>query len=253
VSSGADPAKPRRWSAPSALVSTLAAARRIVPRQPIDDAIDWVRYKVDSPDSLAYQPEAGSNGDRGAGGRGGGTESRWNAIWPVVQECEAKTAVDIGCNLGWFAINLGLKGVAAVGVEGHPPAYRSATYLARKSGADNVFVLAMNVSAENVSLVPHADATLCLSVWHHIVRHQGLASADAVLSQLWAGTKNVLVFETGETEMPAAYNLPPMTPNPRRWITNYLEERCPQGAVRHLGFHESAPTYSRNLFAVVRQ
>ena len=245
--------KPRRGRARSALVSTLVAARRIVPREPVDDAIDWVRHKVDSPGALAYQPEAGADGDRQTGGRGGGTESRWNAIWPVVEECEAKTAVDIGCNLGWFAINLGLRGVATVGVEGLRPAYRSAMYLARKSGADNVFFLGMNVSAQTVSLVPHTDATLCLSVWHHIVRHQGMDAADTVLSELWAGTRKVLFFETGETEMPEVYRLPPMTPDPRRWITDYLEERCPQGTIRHLGFHESAPTYSRNLFAVIRE
>lgn len=237
----------------SALVSLLAAARRMVPREPVDDVIDWMRYKIDSPGSLAYQPVATTDGDQVGGGRGGGTRSRWEAIWPVVEECKVTTAVDIGANLGWFAINLGLRGITAIGVEGHPPAYRSAAYLARKSGAKNVSFLAMNVSAVNVSLVPHADATLCLSVWHHIVRHQGLPAADTVLSELWANTHKVLFFETGETEMPAFYGLPSMTPDPRRWITQYLEERCRQGTVRHLGFHESAPTYSRNLFAVVRE
>jgi hypothetical protein len=63
----------------------------------------------------------------------------------------------------------------------------------------------------------------------------------------------VLFFETGEDrEMPGYYRLPAMTPDARAWIESHLEQTCPGGTVRHLGLHASSPTYSRNLFALVR-
>ena len=253
MTSTAETPEPEHSPRRSMYASVVSFARQLAPREPIDNAFDWIRFKIDSPGSLAYQPVAGTSAKRLSGGRGEGTTSRWNAMLPVAEECGATTAVDIGCNLGWFAINLGLRGIRSIGVEGHPPAYRSATYLARKSGAENVSILAMSVTAENASLVPHADAMLCLSVWHHFVRHQGMPAADTILSQLWTSTQKVLFFETGEVDMPPVYKLPEMTPNPRQWITDYLEQRCPGGEVRHLGLHESAPTYSRNLFAVLRK
>jgi hypothetical protein len=230
----------------------LERLRGVVPREPVDDAFDWVRSRIDSPRSLAYQPLAAAS-DAG-GVRAGGTQSRWRAIAPVTEELGVGTAVDIGCNLGWFSIQLGLAGIPTVGVEGHPPAYRTAIYSARKAGASNVSILAMHVTAENVSLVPHADATLVLAVWHHIVRRQGQPAADTVLATLWRQTRKVLFFETGETgEMPDYYRLPVMEPDPRTWVTRHLAATCTGGNVRHLGLHESSPTWSRSLFAVVRE
>ena len=131
----------------------LERLRGVVPRETVDDALDWLRAKIDSPRSLAYQPLAAA-ADHGGGVRAGGTESRWRAIEPVVRELDASTAVDVGCNLGWFSVQLGLAGIPTVGVEGHPPAYRTAIYSARKAGAPNVAILAMHVTTANVSLGP---------------------------------------------------------------------------------------------------
>jgi hypothetical protein len=66
----------------------------------------------------------------------------------------------------------------------------------------------------------------------------------------------VLFFDTGESEMPASYGLPSMTPDARAWLEDYLGRTCGGGRVEHLGRHrafdpEGGPV-ERNLFAVVR-
>jgi SAM-dependent methyltransferase len=225
---------------------------RIVRREWVDEAWDWLRLKVDAFGAADYQPLSLDPSDSAAD-RAAGTLSRWQAIEPLVEELRVRSAVDVGCNVGWFARNLAARGIPTVGVEAHPPLYRTAIYTARKSGAGRMGVLALQVTPETARLVPHADCTIFLAVWHHLVRRQGIAAADVVLGELWRATRTVLFFETGEDgEMPEYYELPAMTPEPRGWIHAHLEQMCPDGTVRHLGMHASSPTYSRNLFAVVR-
>jgi hypothetical protein len=226
--------------------------RQVIRREWVDEAFDWTRLRIDTLGAADYQPVS-ADPTKGAANRVSGTLSRWEAMEPLVAELGVRSAVDVGCNVGWFVRNLAGRGIPAVGVEGHPPLYRTAMYTARKAGDGRMAVLALHVTPENVSLVPHADCTIFLAVWHHLVRHQGLEAADAVLSALWRSTGTVLFFETGEDrEMPGYYRLPAMTPDARAWIESHLEQTCPGGTVRHLGLHASSPTYSRNLFALVR-
>jgi SAM-dependent methyltransferase len=232
-------------------VAGLAFVRKVVPRAPIDDAWDWLRFKIDSPVSLTYQPLAWVDTRRASGERSAGTLSRWEAMLPIVREQKVMSAVDVGCNLGWFTINFGKLGIPVVGIEQHPPYYRTVLYGVRKSRLSNVGVLVMRLDPENAPLVPRADCLMLLSIWHHLVREQGKPAADEVLRQLWDRTGKVLFFDTGENEMPATYGLPAMVPDARTWLTGYLTEICEGGEVRHLGMHQSGE-FRRNLFAVIR-
>jgi hypothetical protein len=106
-------------------------------------------------------------------------------------------------------------------------------------------------------LLPSADLVLCLAVWHHLVSDFGLETADRMLSTIWARTRRALVFETGESEMPAQYRLPAMEPDPATWIQRHLRETCPGGDVVSLGRHTAlrpeGGTCVRSLFAVIRR
>ena len=227
--------------------------RHVIRREWLDEAWDWLRLKVDAFGAGDYQPIAADARDRGSAGRISGTLSRWEAIQQLVGQLDVRSAADVGCNVGWFARMLAQRGITTIGVEGHPPLYRTAIYTARKQGDGRMGVLALHVTPETVTLVPRVDCMLFLAVWHHIVRRQGLEAADAVLAGLWGSTNTVLFFETGEDgEMGDYYRLPTMYPNPRDWVQAHLERVCPDGFVRHLGLHASSPTYARNLFAVVR-
>jgi hypothetical protein len=77
-----------------------------------------------------------------------------------------------------------------------------------------------------------------------------------MLEMIWQQTRKVMFFDTGESEMTPDYQLPPMTPDPRSWLADYLAQTCPGARIEHLGRHDafdpSGNPCQRNLFAVIR-
>ena len=67
----------------------------------------------------------------------------------------------------------------------------------RRSGLENVGVLALALTPENVVAVPGADCTICLSVWHHFVRHNGLERATEMLETHLGGNAEGAVLRHG--------------------------------------------------------
>ena len=229
-------------------------AKRLVSREGIDSVLDHIRFRIDTFPHGIYQPVASLPRIRAT--RGGGSESRWEAIFPVVREQAVETAVDIGACEGYFSIMLGEAGIPTIALEGDPGASRTAMLAVRRSGLENVGVLALALTPENVVAVPGADCTICLSVWHHFVRHNGLEGATKMLGSIWAGTGKVLFFDTGENEMTPEYRLPPMEPDPASWLSTYLAKTMLGSRVEQLGTHAafdpSGRPCERNLFAVIR-
>jgi SAM-dependent methyltransferase len=230
--------------------------RRVDARRRTEDLLDRLRYRLDRLTNPLYHPMPGAGDDHGAE-RAQGTHSRWAAMAPVLDEASPRTALDIGCNSGWFVLALAGRGIPTVGVERDPASYRTVLYAARRSPAgERVGVLAMRLGEETAALLPRADCVLFLSTWHHLVREIGLEAAGRVLGSVWERTGRVLFFDTGESEMPASFGLPAMGPDPGEWVASYLAERCPGGTVEHLGRHQGGwdgpePVY-RSLFAVRR-
>jgi len=238
--------------------------RALVRRRHIDRPIDWLRFRVDTFPRrgpltrmawVSYQPLPWIGLNEAE--RCEGTVSRWEAMRPWVERTGCETAIDLGCNRGFFTISLANAGLSVIGVEPDPPARRTALYAIHRTGLGNAGVLAMSISPATVRLLPEVDAVLFLSLWHHFVRNHGLAEATALLSQIWERSRRLLLFDTGESEMPPEYRLPPMTPTSRDWLGGHLADACPGGEVVHLGTHDAyAPDGAhcrRNLFAVVRR
>jgi hypothetical protein len=240
----------RRWSHAKRLLRPVVTRATF---EAVDDLLDRVRFRIDTLPNGLYQPVPGLP-IRAA--RATGSESRWAAMRPVVERLGVRSAVDIGACEGYFALELGAIGIPAIAVESEPSNYRTALFAARRSGSGKVGVLALDVTPRNVFTLPAADCVLCLSVWHHFVRVNGFTIATDMLGQIWAQTRRVLFFDTGEAEMTPDYRLPPMTPGTRAWLTAYLAETCPGATIEHLGVHRAfAPggqPCERNLFAVVR-
>lgn len=231
--------------------------RRVGARRRADDLLDRLRLRLDRLTGVSYQPMPALGGHAGGAARAEGTFSRWEAMAPVLDEAAPESALDVGCNSGWFVLALAARGIPTVGVERDPASYRTALFAARSSpSAGRIGVLAMRLTEETAPLLPSADCVVFLSIWHHLVRESGLEAAGRVLGALWERTLRVLFFETGETEMPDAFGLPAMGPDPRAWLTGYLAEHCPGGHVRHLGRHQGGQVGGeavyRNLFAVTR-
>ena len=249
-SAGSRDAPARRWAHAKRLLRPVLDRGTF---EAVDDLLDWLRFRLDTLPNGLYQPISGLP-VRAA--RTTGSESRWEAMRPLVDRLGVGSAVDIGACEGYFALELGTLGIPVIAVESEPSNYRTALFAARRSRTGKVGVLALKVTPQNVFTLPAADCVLCLSVWHHFVRSYGLAEATAMLEQIWALTRSVLFFDTGESEMTPDYGLPELTPDARAWLTAYLAWTCPGGTVEHLGAHRAfAPggePCERNLFAVVR-
>ena len=232
-------------------------------RRRINDALDWLRFRLDTfprsgplrrISSAGYQPLPWVHSP---GRRADGMESRWEPIAGLAASLDVRSAIDVGCNLGYFTIRLAESGIPTIGIERRATNYRPALFAIDKAGARSAGILTLSVDPQTVGLLPSADLVLCLAVWHHLVHEFGQKKADAILSALWEHTRCALVFETGESETPAEYGLPAMEPDPKTWIDAHLRTTCPGGDVVHLGQH-SAPrpvgggTCVRSLFAVIR-
>jgi SAM-dependent methyltransferase len=259
----------RVGSGPSSGAGVRSFVRGLLRRQPVDDLLDWLRFRFDTfPRSVAWLrplklPELRSGtyhelpwvGVRG-GQRAESTKTRWERIEPLVVENGVRSALDVGAGSGWFTFKLAELGVPTVAVEHEDRALRIGLYTRKRSGLRDTGFLLVDVTPWRVRLLPAADCTLVLSVWHHFVRQHGLDGATEILAGIWAKTGRVLVFETGEEEMPPSWRLPAMTPDPRTWLTGYLAQVCTGAAIVHLGLHEAldpdGATCRRNLFAAVR-
>jgi hypothetical protein len=230
-----------------------------VTRDQVDAALDRARFKLDSYPTMDYQPLPWLGARRAR--RGSGVESRWAVIDAKLDELADEgpvdTAVDIGCNVGFFAISLAQRGVVTLGVEQYPKYYRPYLYALRRLQLGHAGALVIEVTPRTLDLIPEVDCVLFLSVWHHIVRAHGEAAAKDVLARLWTKARRVLFFETGEAELPRHWNMPAMEPSPEAFLPGYLADICEDADVVHLGRHDAfAPDGSscrRSLFAVIRR
>lgn len=220
--------------------------------------LDWLQTRVDLFPFLPYQtlPQIGLKNGR----RGLGTQERWSAIWAQVDGAHVRSAMDIGCNVGFFCLGLAGKGIPTLGVDFEPRLLRIARMAAARLKARRLAFTHLLVDDETVCLLPTVDLTLLLSVWHHWVRYNGLTAATNLLERVWQKTQWGLVFETGEREMPASFRLPDMGENPSQWIGDYLRRTCTGGEILWLGrFKAFAPggdearlIVERNMFLVRR-
>lgn len=189
--------------------------------------------------------------------RDAGVDTRWESISTVLDEVSPGSALDVGSQVGFFALAIARRGTPTVAVERNPQFYRTLLYAKEKMELDNVGLLVMPVEPHTVQLLPAADAVVFMSVWHHMYREHGDAAAREMLRTIWAHTGKVLFFETGESEMPPRYHVPDMAGDPVGWITKLLEQECEGATITHLGRNEAfAPDETpctRSLFAVRRE
>jgi hypothetical protein len=228
--------------------------RRPHVRTQIDGLIDWVRFQLDTFPRPAYQPLPQVN--KRSAPRADGVHSRWAAIGTVLDDLKPESGLDIGSQVGYFALSMAQRGIATIAVEMEPRSYRTLLQVRDRLGLTNLGVLVLQLAPDNVGMLPPADVTVFMSVWHHMVRWHGEAAARSMLRAIWARTAKAMIFETGEAEMPAVFGLPDLGPDPRRWIASMLEQECADGTAQFLGLHvaydpDRRPC-RRHLFAVVR-
>lgn len=228
---------------------------KLIKRSTVDRLIDRFRFRLDRFPSLDYQPLPwmGLPSAR----RAQGVATRWEVMEPIIRGAGVETALDVGCNVGFFSISLAKMGVSTVGVEGYDKYFRLFQHTKRTLKLENLSCLDMYVSPKTVRLLAKTDCVLLLSVWHHFVKYYGFETATNMLGTIWNRADKLLFFESGEVEMTADWGLPSMAPTPEAFLREYLEVHCTGGTVEHLGSHKafSPVTHTlvdRNLFVVKR-
>ena len=155
--------------------TTKRLARQVVSRQGVDNVLDHIRFRIDTFPHGVYQPVASLPVARAT--RGTGSESRWEAILPVVREQGVESAVDIGACEGYFSIMLGEAGIPTIALEGDRGNARNAMLAIRRSGLEDVGVLVLALNPGERRSRSNLGLTICLSIWHHFVRYYGLDDA----------------------------------------------------------------------------
>lgn len=224
----------------------------------IQHGIDELQFRFDILPELLYQPLPWL-GLKSAK-RGAGTEARWTAIEAAIDNLAIDSALDAGCNVGYFCFSLAFKGIPTLGIDLDERFLRVARRAAHKLNVSGVAFCNMEINRDTVRLLPEVDLSLLLSVWHHWVRAYGLGIASEMLAAVWAKSRRVLFFETGEAEMPPDFGLPMLKLSPRDWLADYLQAMCAGSTVEWLGaFKAFAPQGNetrnvvyRNLFKIAR-
>ncbi len=229
--------------------------KALIRRRWIDNVLDSIRFWIDTAPSLDYQPLPWFGIIKSK--RSAGVLSRWKMIQRTINQMTIESALDIGCNAGFYSIRLSEMRVKVIGVESEQRYFRLCQYAIKKLNIKNFGLLYLEVDACSVSLLPNVDCTLFLSVFHHLTKKHGFEKASGVLKELWNKTNRILFFETGESEMGAKYKLPLMKPNPKIFLQNFLTTTCIGAEVLHLGLHNAFTAdgtgVQRNLFAVVKR
>lgn len=233
--------------------------RRLTRRERVQRLIDRLQFLYDMLPGLARQPLPWIGYPTAKGGTD--AVERWAAIEKALAGSEPRSALDVGSNVGFFSISLARLGIPVLGVEQDAACVRIARYAARRCRLRELSFAQMTVTPRTIRLLPHADVVLCLGVHHYWSRSFGFAAATEMLSQLWERCAVAMFFDTGEGELPASYNLPPMEPDSREWLAEYLALNCADAEIRHLGtFKTFSPdaaggpgAIARNLFQIARR
>jgi hypothetical protein len=234
-----------------------AFMRRARARDAVEAVAGWARYEFDSLFDPVYLPDDHLPRSLRASERSDGTYSRWEQLQLALKRAEVREAVDLGCNTGWFSIEMGRQGIATLGIEEHPAYHRNALYAVRRSRLDNVAIAKMDLTTNTVRLVPEVDCVLFLALWHHLVNDQGLADATCILRHCWRKTRKLLIFETVDADAAAEFGIPAMVPDTGSWLRRYLSATCEGAQISVLGTNAVArPKKTREperiMFALTR-
>ena len=185
--------------------------------------------------------------------RGDATLERWKLLHAdISQHGYTGSALDIGCNIGFFAWKLSSMGFLAIGLDHNPNNSFYSLTAQRYHRKSNICFITADLNPSSVHLLPDVDVTVFFSVWHHWIGMYGLDESQKMLQQLFKRTKSVLYFETGEDTELDKLNIP--RDKSFDWVLNQLETNCPESTIELLGATDSGQHLSglnpRHLFAV---
>ena len=211
---------------PQAMWHRLGAARRALFRR--GGGYRWIGstglmlQRIGGGTTTLYQPRVGVDNQRAEPLRP--TAARWKAISPHLPT--TGSALDIGCSNGFFTFKLADHGLFSLGVDHSIDTIATAQLLAVRNDATRVAFGRLQVTPQTVVALPAVDVVLCLSVFHNLVRLQGLDSAKAIMRVLSSKTKRLMVFETGHANEDSTTWSQEMASigDPEKWVDDLLHE-----------------------------
>jgi len=171
----------------------------------------------------AYQPSP--FGERSQQFSGRECQSRFDDINKCLPS-SALSALDIGCNEGYFIFRMAERGGFCHGIDMGRNEIMVADGLAKINKINNVSFSNAKIDLEYINGLPHYDVIIFMSVFHHIARHEGLKYAEKFMLSLSSINIKYLIFETGqpnELNTTWANDLNFMLPDIESWITEMLK------------------------------
>lgn len=150
---------------------------------------------------------------------------RWRAIEGRLAP-GGGSCLDVGPFHGYFSRRMARAGFLVLGVEKVRENVFVAEGLARMDRLPGALAVEFDVTPDSAARLPRVDVCLCLSVFHHWVKHHGEAGACRILRALADGCARQFFFETGLPEEGRSWSegLAFMAPDPRAWIERFFRE-----------------------------
>lgn len=152
---------------------------------------------------------------------------RFCAASAALNDIKAPSVLDIGCNQGYFSFRFAELGGVCIGIDNDRSELMAARALAEINKVRNVAFLEITLDETNIGGLPTSDIVICLSVFHHWVRHYGEVKAINMLAMLSKKANMALIFDSGQPEEVSttwAKELSFMTPSGPIWIAQHLAD-----------------------------
>lgn len=181
--------------------------------------------------------------------------ARFDAAAAELVDLERPSVIDVGCNQGYFTLRFAKKGGICLGFDNDRAELMAARARAAIHRVDNVAFFELLLDPESIKGLPKCDVVICLSIFHHWVRHYGQKGAEDLMRDLAGRAGKAMVFDTGQPEETAtrwARQLDFMKPDGPAWIEGFLKD-LGFAQVRRLGqFPTSLSPVPRELFVARR-
>jgi SAM-dependent methyltransferase len=140
---------------------------------------------------------------------------------------EPLSCLDIGCNEGFFTFKMAERGGYCIGIDAGRNEIMVAEALKKTHCVENTLFSNTLLTEESFNGLPKFDVVIFLSVFHHIVRHNGLDNARHYMKAIYNINTKYLLFETGqpdEVNMSWSGEMGFMLPDIEKWVKNLLHE-----------------------------
>lgn len=152
---------------------------------------------------------------------------RWTLVQNSIKPLSPASFLDLGCAEGYFVLEAAKAfNCVSLGIDAdirRLTVAMSASALNRINGAG---FISAKIDAELLRKLPIFEVIIFQSVMHHVMYERGVDYSRELLAAIRSKTSKCLIFDMGqsnETTHEWAALLPPMTPNPQTWISQFLK------------------------------